>query len=215
MEEKVKKPIYKKWWVWVIAVIVLLAIAAGSGDKEENKVNTGPEIAQTSGEVIQQQTQESEPVSKSEQPVEQQEEEPEEPEEVEEVENKGPEIYNIGDTVVAGDYAFTVNSVREDKGGDFLKPDEGNIYYIVDATVENKGDESINVSSLLMFTLIDEEGYTYDITFGPDTKGQLDGEIAPGRKLRGELAFEIPADAKGLELKLTHHYSIVVKLYIN
>lgn len=204
MENKIKKPFYKKWWVWTIVVIVILALAAGGGggDSNESEGDTGPEVAQTSGEVsedTQQQVQESEPVSE---PEEQSKEEVEQPEEQEEPEPKGPETYNIGDTVEAGDYIFTVNSVREDKGGDFLKPDEGNIYYIIDATVENKGDKSINVSSLLMFTLIDEEGYTYDITFGPDTKGQLDGEIAPGRKLRGELAFEIPADATGLELEI-------------
>lgn len=114
----------------------------------------------------------------------------------------GAETYNIGDSAKAGDLVFTVNSVRVDEGSDLLKPAEGNIYYIVDVTVENTGSQSETVSSLLMFKLLDSDGYSYDITFGPETKGQLDGEVSPGRKLRGELVFEIPKDAKGLELEI-------------
>lgn len=46
----------------------------------------------------------------------------------------------------------------------------------------------------------DADGYKYDITIAPDTKGSVDGELQPGRKLRGEVAFEIPENATGLEL---------------
>lgn len=35
-KEKIKKPFYKKWWVWLIAVIVVIGIAT-SGDSEENQ----------------------------------------------------------------------------------------------------------------------------------------------------------------------------------
>jgi len=115
---------------------------------------------------------------------------------------KGVKIYKIGDAVKWRNYIFKVNSVRKDLGGGFLKPKKGYIYYIVDVTVENKSNESFAVSSLLMFKLVDSEGYSYNVTFGPDTKGQLDGDIRPGRKLRGELAFEIPNKAKGLELEI-------------
>ena len=39
--EKVKKPIYKKWWFWVIIVVVVFAIAAGGSgsDKKDQKQN--------------------------------------------------------------------------------------------------------------------------------------------------------------------------------
>ena len=112
------------------------------------------------------------------------------------------QVFAIGDTIQAGDHIFTVNSVREDKGSEFIKPKDGNIYYIIDVTVDNKTDKSINVSSIMMFKLFDSEGYNYNITIGPETKGSVDGEIAAGRKLRGELIFEIPAASKGLELEI-------------
>ncbi|HHT53933.1 MAG TPA: DUF4352 domain-containing protein [Clostridiales bacterium] len=112
------------------------------------------------------------------------------------------ETYKIGDSVKAGNLIFTVNSTRTDEGSDFIKPKDGHIYHIVDVTVENAGDKSETVSSLMMFKLLDSDGYNYSVTFGPETKGAVDGEISAGRKLRGELVFEVPEDATGLELEI-------------
>ena len=33
-----KKPIFKKWWIWVIIVVVLVAIAGGASKSEPTKV---------------------------------------------------------------------------------------------------------------------------------------------------------------------------------
>lgn len=45
---KNKKPIYKKWWVWVLAVIVLAGIAGGAGNDEssngKNESNSTTEV---------------------------------------------------------------------------------------------------------------------------------------------------------------------------
>lgn len=111
-------------------------------------------------------------------------------------------VYNIKDIIKAGSAQFTVNSTREYEGTGFLKPEEGNIYYVVDITIDNISSESIAISSLLMFKLIDSDSYSYDVTVVPDLKGSLDGEIAPGRKLRGDIAFEIPKETNGLELEI-------------
>ena len=35
--EKVKKPFYKKWWVWLIVVIFVIAIATSGDDGEVGK----------------------------------------------------------------------------------------------------------------------------------------------------------------------------------
>lgn len=110
------------------------------------------------------------------------------------------EVFAVGETVKMGDLSITVNAVREDSGVDFIKPKDGYIYYIVDCTLENHGGESEAISSLMMFSLADNEGYNHTVAIGPETQGSLDGELAPGRKMRGEVAFEIPADAAGLEL---------------
>lgn len=113
---------------------------------------------------------------------------------------KAPETFSVGESIKMGGLICTVNSVRDSKGGDFLRPEEGNIYKIIDITLENMGEESVSISSLLMFSLSDAEGYKYNVTIAPDTKGSIEGELQPGRKLRGEIAFEVPEDAVGLEL---------------
>ncbi|MFZ5815366.1 MAG: DUF4352 domain-containing protein [Bacillota bacterium] len=111
-----------------------------------------------------------------------------------------PQVFAVGDTIKMGDLQFTVNSVRTTKGEGFVRAKDGNVYVLVNATVENIGDKPAAISSLLMFKLQDGDGYQHNITIYPDAKGSLDGEVAPGRKMRGELAFEVPEHAKGLEL---------------
>jgi len=48
-------------------------------------------------------------------------------------------------------------------------------------------------------SIVDNAGYSYDIALYTDTKGSLDGEVSPGRKLRGEVAFEISSDVESIE----------------
>ena len=36
MEEKTKKPIYKKWWFWVIIILVIIGIAGSTQDTTTN-----------------------------------------------------------------------------------------------------------------------------------------------------------------------------------
>jgi colicin import membrane protein len=43
-KEKVKKPFYKKWWVWVIAIIVV--IGATGGDEEVKDTASEPKVAE-------------------------------------------------------------------------------------------------------------------------------------------------------------------------
>jgi len=40
--------------------------------------------------------------------------------------------------------------------------------------------------------LQDSEGYKYDQIIYSGTKGSLNGQIGPGRKIRGEIAFDAP-----------------------
>ena len=108
--------------------------------------------------------------------------------------------FKVGDVIEIGQLRFTVHGVREDKGNQFLHPPQGKRWIVVDATIENLSDKPTTISSLLMFKLADADGRRYDITLGPELRGHLDGELAPGSKMRGEVAFEVPKDAKGLEL---------------
>lgn len=110
------------------------------------------------------------------------------------------EVFKVGESVKMGDLEFTVNGVKTDKGGDFNKPEEGNVFLIIDATINNTGKESSALSSLIMFKLYDSEFYEKDISIFADTKGSLDGELGAGRTMRGEIAFEVGKDETEWEL---------------
>ena len=103
-------------------------------------------------------------------------------------------LFAIGDTVKMGDIQLTVNSARWDKGNSFSKPEKGQKWLVLNCTIENTGEESLQVSSLLMFKLYDMLAYARDYEIFADTKGSLDGEVSPGRKIRGEVAFNVDAD---------------------
>jgi len=109
-------------------------------------------------------------------------------------ESAHPEIYNVGDSVKFDDLIITVNGVRQSKS-EFFTPGEGNVILLIDVTAENKGDGEKAISSLMQTELVDGDGFNYNLTIVDDAKGSFDGSVGAGRKLRGEIAFEVPKDA--------------------
>lgn len=113
------------------------------------------------------------------------------------------QIFKVGDIVEVKNFKITVNGVRTSNGGDFMAPEEGNVFFFADVTIENTSKEEQPISSLLMFSIVDQDGRKYDISIGAMTeaKGQLDGTVGAGRKITGEYAVEVPKDLTGLELQ--------------
>lgn len=103
----------------------------------------------------------------------------------------------------------TVNGVKHASTG--LKPPEsGNEYVIVDLTLDNVGSETIDPYAF--FTVVGVEDST-----GPDHRaGILSGissgattnwatTLPPNQKARGQVAFQMPANAKGLVFYVKPH----------
>lgn len=107
---------------------------------------------------------------------------------------KETEALKVGEAVQYEDAKVTLNKVRSAMGDEYTAPENAK-YLIFDVVVENTGTEPLNVSSLMNFQLMDADGYMMDITIMPEMKGQLDGEVAPGRKLAGEIGFDVPESA--------------------
>ena len=126
------------------------------------------------------------PTDEAEAPEEEATEEDETDEAEEEVKELG-----IGDTVNFDGLHITVNDAYITQGTDEFTEATNDYYVVVDATIENTTDESTAVSSLMQISLFDADGYSQDIAIMLDTKGQLDGEIGAGRKLAGEVAFDV------------------------
>lgn len=86
--------------------------------------------------------------------------------------------------------------------GEFYEADTGNEFVVVNLAMKNVADDFLSVSNILQTSLRDDEDYSYDQTFASG-EGQSfnDGQFAPGEVERGNIVFEVPEDASGLELR--------------
>ncbi len=118
--------------------------------------------------------------------------------------SSGPaEEFKVGDSVDLGDWGVKVHAFVDPVEVDsesFSPVDEGKRRVKVDAEVTNNGDEPASVSSLICFELKDGENKTYEQAFGDSEVGSIDGEIAPGDAIRGEVEYDVPAEATGFVL---------------
>lgn len=109
------------------------------------------------------------------------------------------ENLSVGESVNFNDVTITLNEVRIESGGEFDEP-ENDKFIVANLTAENNSDEEIVVSSMVNVELYDDEGYSYTTTILIEgTKGQFDGSIPAGKKLRGEIPFDV-SEAESYEL---------------
>jgi uncharacterized protein DUF4352 len=109
-------------------------------------------------------------------------------------------LYRIGDTVALGEWEHTLHGARWSTGTEFIKPPEGTYWLVLDIEVTNAGDEPAAVSSIVQWRLLDGENRSANQTLTGDTQGQLDGELGPGRSLRGEIAYAVSSQNGPWEL---------------
>ena len=143
-------------------------------------------------------------------------ESPKQEQKKEEKQDNKTEVFKVGDTVKIDDFEIKVNSIKTSKGNQFSKPKKGNEFFKVDATVKNTSDKEQNISSVIMFKVVDKDGRALDQVIFADHKGQLDGKVSPGRKITGEYIVEAPKGSKGLELEfdssLLSNGQVIIKL---
>lgn len=115
----------------------------------------------------------------------------------------GPtERFGVGDTVAIGDWQVRVNSVVDP----WVSPEEFDTaasgrYVNVDVTVINSSDRPETVSSLACFTLRDADGRSIPSALVIGGGTAPDGEVDPGGQITGNLYYDVPDVATGLELR--------------
>lgn len=111
----------------------------------------------------------------------------------------GPAVAGIGGTQKVGDAEVTLHGVRTSAGSQFLTPQAGNVWVLVDVSAHNTGDDPYTLSSLLQTSIRDVEGRNYTLTFTTEQQGSFDGTMPVNGTIRGEVAFEVPSDSRGLQ----------------
>lgn len=117
---------------------------------------------------------------------------------------KTEQKFGLNESAVFSSLKFTATQIKESDGENFFTPQTGNVFIGVKFTVENISDEEQSISTLLLFDgYVDDVKCEYSISAScAFDEGTLDGSIAPGKKLVGWYALEVPKEWKQLELNV-------------
>ena len=110
-------------------------------------------------------------------------------------------VYQIGDLIEISDLAIQVLQVSFPTGNKIVKPKEDFKFVAVDLTIENKGNTTREISSIVQLYLKDSTGQKYTFHLGAQSiidSGLPDDELQPGEKIRGQIGFQVPKDIQGL-----------------
>ncbi|MDP1418566.1 DUF4352 domain-containing protein [Peribacillus simplex] len=180
---KVKKPFYKKWWVWVLAIIVIANIASG-GDEEETSTETKSDTKATETT--------AKPEEKKEEPK-----------------KEAPKQHQVGDVVKVGKLEYTVKGVEETQKisnvlGD--KTTEGK-FVIVEMAIKNL-DKKERMADSNMFK-IKADGAEYgadaelDMYVNEGGIGFFLETMNPNISKTGKVVFELPTEAKAYNIEVS------------
>ena len=171
---KNKKPLYKKWWFWVIIVILFVSIAtSGNGTDSENAANNNP-------------SQNTPSVSN---PADNKSNEPTKTE------------YYVGDTIEDGNtkivFMASGDYIEENE---YMQPEEGMKYIFLQFAFENISKTSDTSISFYNFECY-ADGYAAEMYYGGND--DLSATLSAGRATTGCLYFAVPENAESIEVEYT------------
>lgn len=177
----------KKMVVFLLAGALALSITACGGDSGSSS-NDAPK------------TEASEDAAAEEKNSEEQEEAAKEPEAKTE--------FGIGETAEQNGIQVTLVSAAESSGTEYIAPEEGNIFLILEFEIANNSEDDITISSIANFEAYCDDYSTSQDIFGiqaPEAEGksQLDGSVAAGKKMNGVIAYQIPSDYQTFEINVS------------
>lgn len=111
----------------------------------------------------------------------------------------------VGQTVTGNEWAITLTSAKvfNEVKSDFFtdKPGDGNVYLVLFFEVENVSDEDDYFNYFNIESYVD--GYSSSIKIllnKPDGADTLTGNVAAGKKMKGQLSWEVPSEWEELEV---------------
>ncbi|MCO7177055.1 DUF4352 domain-containing protein [Sporolactobacillus kofuensis] len=195
-KEKVKKPIFKRWWFWVLVVIIVISIGANMGGNDESSKGTSQK---TSADNAKKDTPKKETSKKESKPA-----------------KKEKKSYGIGDKIKVGDMEYTILSKKTaTQVGPSALPDKANGKFIViELSLKNNGNEKVTVDS--SFFKLKRGSKTYEaaadasMSANQGEDGNIDNsffmqDLNPDSEMKGKVVFDVApevANAKDLVLQV-------------
>ncbi|SFJ43830.1 protein of unknown function [Halobacillus dabanensis] len=186
-EKKSKKPFYKRIWVWVLAVIIIGAVATGGDEEDTASDNGGNDAEATEANAEASSTDEGGEEESSE-------------------ENTETKTAKIGEPSTVDDVTFTVTDVREtseiDSGNEFIEnATTSGKFVLVNVTVKNEKKDALTIDS--SYFKLNAGGSEYDPTTSGEVTMALSSEddffltqVNPGLEKSGTIAFEVGKDVE-------------------
>ncbi|MDY0404223.1 DUF4352 domain-containing protein [Virgibacillus sp. 179-BFC.A HS] len=183
-KEKIKKPFYKKWWVWLIVIIIIIGYGTSASDDEKDAAD---------GDASAEHTEKTTDKAKTDHKKEKAEK----------------KAYNIGDKVKVGKLTYTVKIEETNKLSNILgeKTTDGK-FVIVEMTIQNN-DKKARMADAAMFKIKTADGTEYsadaelDVYANEDGNGFFLEDINPNIAKTGKVVFELPASAKEYILEVS------------
>lgn len=178
---KEKKPIYKKWWFWVIIAVVIIAIAGNSGDSEDSTGSSNSSTVATPTNGADNEATEQTTLETTEATVAS--------------DNK----YYVGDVINANGLNITYVSVETwETDNMFMQPEDGYMYIRLQISAENTASTDRYISSFEFECYAD--GKKESSTFVGDNTLE-GGTLSSGRKTEGYIYFTVPTNAEEIEVE--------------
>ena len=107
--------------------------------------------------------------------------------------------FKVGETVTTDDMEIKYLSVKDYKSdNEFMQPKKGYKYIKAEFEFVNKSKEyDLSVSTLSFSCNADD--YEVETVYMDDN--ELDADLSPGKKAKGPIFFEVPKDAKSIEIQ--------------
>lgn len=114
--------------------------------------------------------------------------------------------FSVGEIAELKDVQVSFVGVTESTGSNFNTPTDGNVFVLCEFEIINNSNEDVNVSSMLSFEAYCDDytcSYSLSALLEKGNKNQLDGTVAAGKKFKGVIGYEVPADWQELEVHFT------------
>lgn len=103
-------------------------------------------------------------------------------------------VYGLGSTITDEDgVSIKLVSLTTSKGQPYVKPKLGK-FLVVGVEIENGSKDEVSVSSIMSFSLASKTGLDFDVSPFFEVKNDINGTVKPGRKLIGQVAFDISVE---------------------
>ena len=107
--------------------------------------------------------------------------------------------FKVGETVITDDMEIKYLSVKDYKSdNEFMQPKKGYKYIKAEFEFVNKSKEDDLSVSTLSFSC-NADDYEVETVYMDDN--ELDADLSPGKKAKGPIFFEVPKDAKSIEIQ--------------